>query len=182
MGFSNFKTLTRLVFVSLGAMVLLAACGQGIKIKELKTQAQPIPGSNYRVTFESLRVSSLNGHSAEGTIKFVLTDVRTGTSRTVSEFVRGVKDQETIDYIKSQTDEPTMTTAARCASMTCDRFELAILFVVKNGTQIVNTMALGISQEIVQNRTLTKHHFQDFGGGQVNFEQIITAANASEAK
>lgn len=180
MGFPKAAT-SSLVFVSIASMLLLAACAPGIKMKELKTQeaTQVIQGSNYTVTFESLRVSSLNGYSSDGTIKFALTDVRTGTSRQMVEYVRGLKDQATSGEFQTLGDEPRMTYSARCASMTCDRFEIVVLFVAVDGqNRQLNAMALGV----VQDPTQTKFHFQDFGAEQVSFEQIIAAADASVAQ
>lgn len=187
----NFPGAALLFSVSVTAMLTLAACGPGIKNKEVKVQAETLiapagttPVENtpagqaeaqglitYDVTFESLRVSSINGYSAEGTVKIVLTDKRTGNSREITEFVRGVKDHITVDYLQSQTDEPRMMWSAQCDSMTCDRFNLAIVFFFyQNGQQVAAT-ALGV----IQDPSSLKKAYMNFGTDISNFDQVIRA-------
>lgn len=187
----NFRGTALLFVTSVTMMLTLAACGPGIKNKEVKAQAEtlvapagttPVENTpagqaevqgliNYDVTFQSLKVSSLNGFSAEGTVKIVLTDKRTGNAREITEFVRGVKDQISVDYLQSQTDEPRMMWSAQCDSMTCDRFNFAIVFFFyKDGKQVAAT-ALGIIQE----PTSLKKAYMNFGTEISNFDQIINA-------
>lgn len=187
----NYVRATLLIFASALAMLTLAACGPGIKNKEMKIQAEtlmaptgttPVVNTpagqaeaqgliNYDVTFQSLRVSSINGYSTEGTVKITLTDKRTGNSREITEFVRGVKEHITVDYLQSQTDEPRMMWSAQCDSMTCDRFNFAIVFFFyQNGQQVAATV-LGI----IQDSTTLKKAYMNFGTDISNFDQVINA-------
>ena len=178
MGFSKSATA---VFLSLTSMLMLGACAPGIKLKETKQSVQTasVEGTNFTVTFDSLRVSSLNGYSAEGTLKFVLTDVTTGESRLVSEFVHGTKQGNTIEDFPAQGNEPKMSYTARCSSMTCDRFEVVVLFASFNSQ---TNQPMGIAMGIIQEPTYLKKDFVNFGAEGTSFEQVIAVVEASEAQ
>lgn len=191
MGSLNFTSCIRLVVFSLVAMVSLAACGPSFKQKELKAQAEVLvaaPGGtpagstpagqatfqgliNYDVTFESLKMSSINGFTSDGTIKLTLTDKRTGASRSLSESVRANPEQITSDYIQNQTDEPRMSWSAKCASLNCGVVHVAVLFVFQKDGQSVASTALGIVQD--GNPDNFKKAYMDFGSDVTTFEDII---------